>query len=84
MAILHQGCKVGEIYRSILSLSFAAPISHCAVSAESADLISRILVADPRRELRPAQRQRAHDSPCHCVRQHAHDSPCHNLFVHPD
>lgn len=46
-----QGAKVGEIYRSILSLSFAAPIANCAVSPESADLISRLLVADPRRRL---------------------------------
>jgi len=46
-----QGAKVGEIYRAILSLTFAAPIANCAVSAESADLISRLLVADPRRRL---------------------------------
>ena len=44
-----QGGKVGEIYRAILSLAFAAPISHCSVSGESADLISHILVPDPRR-----------------------------------
>ena len=46
-----QGGKVGEIYRAILSLTFTAPIANCAVSAESADLISRILVPDPRRRL---------------------------------
>jgi len=46
-----QGAKVGEIYRAILSLGFTAPISSCAVSPESADLISRILVPDPRRRL---------------------------------
>ena len=46
-----QGTKVGEIYRSILSLAFTAPISTCNVSAESADLVSRILVPDPRRRL---------------------------------
>ena len=36
---------------SILSLTFTAPISTCAVSPESAELISRILVPDPRRRL---------------------------------
>jgi serine/threonine protein kinase len=46
-----QGAKVGEIYRAILSLAFTAPIANCAVSPESADLISRILVPDPRRRL---------------------------------
>ena len=46
-----QGAKVGEIYRAILSLTFAAPIANCAVSPESADLISRLLVADPRYRL---------------------------------
>ena len=46
-----QGAKVGEIYRAILSLAFAAPITNCAVSPEAADLISRILVPDPRRRL---------------------------------
>jgi len=46
-----QGAKVGEIYRAILSLTFAAPIANCNISAESADLITRMLVADPRRRL---------------------------------
>ena len=55
-----QGGKVGEIYRSILSLAFAAPIAHCAVSAEAADLISRILVSDPRRRLVGATTMMAH------------------------
>jgi serine/threonine protein kinase len=55
-----QGSKVGEIYRGILSLAFTAPISHCAVSAESADLISRILVPDPRRRLVGATTMMAH------------------------
>jgi serine/threonine protein kinase len=46
-----QGAKIGEIYRSILSVAFTVPTVNCAVSAESADLINRLLVPDPRRRL---------------------------------
>ena len=46
-----QGSKVGEIYRSILSLAFTVPIQACAISPEAVDLIQRLLVPDPRRRL---------------------------------
>jgi len=55
-----QGAKVGEIYRSILSLNFAAPIANCAVSPASIDLVTRMLVPDPRRRLVGAGTVMAH------------------------
>ena len=39
--------QVAEIYRSILTLSCIAPIHKCSVSAEAADLVSRLLVLQP-------------------------------------
>jgi len=55
-----QGAKVGEIYRSILSLNFAAPIGNCAVSPGAVDLVTRMLVPDPRRRLVGAAAVMAH------------------------
>ena len=38
---------MAEIYRSILTLSCIAPIHKCSVSAEAADMVSRLLVLQP-------------------------------------
>ncbi|EOD06521.1 hypothetical protein EMIHUDRAFT_453419 [Emiliania huxleyi CCMP1516] len=46
-----QGSKVAEIYRAILSLSFACPPSRCAISAEAADMVGRMLNPNPRGRL---------------------------------
>mmetsp|Transcript_27617 Transcript_27617/g.84117 ORF Transcript_27617/g.84117 Transcript_27617/m.84117 type:complete len:187 (-) Transcript_27617:1343-1903(-) len=46
-----QGSKVAEIYRAILSLTFACPPARCAISPEAADLIARTLTPNPRQRL---------------------------------
>ena len=51
-----QGLKVAEIYRSILTMSFVAPIGSLAVSAEAIDLLSRLLVPNPRQRLTARRR----------------------------
>jgi hypothetical protein len=42
---------VAEIYRAILSLTFACPPTRCAISPEAADLITRALAPNPRQRL---------------------------------
>ena len=51
---------MAEIYRSILTLSCIAPIHKCSVSAEAADLVSRLLVLQPHHRLVGAARVTAH------------------------
>ena len=46
-----QGQKVAEIYRAILSLNFACPIANCRISTEAQDLLSRLLVHNPKQRL---------------------------------
>ena len=55
-----QGLKVAEIYRSILTMSFVAPIGSLAVSAEAIDLLSRLLVPNPRQRLTASAAIMAH------------------------
>jgi len=55
-----QGSKVAEIYRAILSLSFACPPSRCAISAEAADMVGRMLNPNPRGRLTGAPTVMAH------------------------
>ena len=55
-----QGTKVAEIYRSILSLHFVAPIERCNVAPQAAGLVLRLLVLDPRERLTGAARVKSH------------------------
>lgn len=51
---------MAEIYRAILSLSFACPPSRCAISAEAADMVGRMLNPNPRGRLTGAPTVMAH------------------------
>ena len=55
-----QGSKITEIYRAVLSGTFACPPSRCSISRDAADLISRLLVPNPRNRLKGAPTVMSH------------------------